>query len=50
MSESADEFLKQMMVKVTPAVLEIVQRKDSGHLHIDFANGEFKRAQALRTL
>ena len=45
-----EEFLRQIVTKIAPAVLEIVQRKDSGHIHIDFSNGEFKRAQALRTL
>jgi hypothetical protein len=42
--------VKTVFEKITPAILEMLQRKDSGEITIFFHEGQFKRAKKTVTV
>jgi hypothetical protein len=47
---SHEEVLRRIVAKITPAIVEIVQRRDSGRIELHFGSGDFKMATYQRSL
>lgn len=50
MTDDVAVFLKQMLEKLTPAVSDIVDRKDSGRFEVHFSAGKLTRVRKDVTL
>ena len=45
--QSVEEMLREIVAKITPAVMDMYEKCDSGELKIRFQKGDFR--QAVRT-
>ena len=50
MDLNGEDVLKKVVAKIAAQVYEIVERRDSGPIVLEFHEGEFKRAKATKTL
>ena len=50
MDHRIEAALKEIVKKITPAVVEMYERNESGSIILEFAPGEFKRAKHHRIL
>lgn len=50
LSSDEKENLDAAIDKLTPAIIEMIRRKDSGEITVYFHEGEFKRAKKTVTV
>jgi hypothetical protein len=43
--KSVDEMLREIMERITPAILDIYAKRDNGEVKIRFQTGDFRQAR-----